>query len=322
MDDEGKQLEGNGEPARDKDAALLDRCLRLCRTALELEEQEQNREEDIMGTALYNRFRKELGLLSIRPLHGDALFFRGLAARDHVPRRTRSDWRALLGQSAWIEHTREHAPERFPVIADFLLHAGDIDHACKAYELTRGTVADRPGLEKLRFYARLISLSREGSLSELFTFLKQEEPPLSPVLQPVLDIVSADEPGAADVAAFVENVQNQLPGDCVSPALDAVTELFRDPCHIKNLEPFPGIFGPQWQERCPVPPVHIIGMILNKCYKENRCGDALLILKRAENMGIPIPAEWKTAVHLAAAVEIALKGDFDDAHVFMENAAF
>jgi tetratricopeptide (TPR) repeat protein len=82
---------------------------------------------------LHIHFHKELGKLAIRPITGEAMFYRGLAAEKSMPQRATVDFRALLRQPGWLEKSRKDAPERLIYIGDFLLKAGLGKDAYKAY---------------------------------------------------------------------------------------------------------------------------------------------------------------------------------------------
>jgi len=75
-------------------------------------------------------FEQELGKLAIRPLTGEAMFYRALAAAATMPDRARADWQALVRQRRWRQQAGRR---RLLVLGDRLWRAGELAEAHQVY---------------------------------------------------------------------------------------------------------------------------------------------------------------------------------------------
>jgi len=332
---------------------LVHRAHRLYLLGRHLRQQSAVGEGDLDRT-LQTQFQKELGKLSIRPLMGEAMFYRGLAAEENMPDRAIADWRALLRQTAWVEKTQKMAPSRLLYLGDRLLRVGLIKDAHKAYD--RASAVSVVGAQERVLASELIthhSLEATYLLQTLeaanafapddafWLFLCSlcllaKEPPDCETAQPLLEqacqaglparleqlsalllAVAAAEPDAGQqLCSFLdEKTFAALP-----PTLQLGLEVLCRPKGLENLLRFKEAFGADWMAWCPISPEEILGRQLRNYCAQSDDAAALGQIQETERLGLYIPDEWKAFLHASQAVRMALRGDFGAAEVSQQQA--
>lgn len=321
---------------------LVDRAHRLAIMGLCLEDKNAI-PTDADQKKLYDEFHLELSLVALRPLTGDAMFYRGFAAHQTQPDRVLQDGRALLRQGKWLEKTRQQSPSHLIIIGDWLLQAGLIDEALRAYQ----QVADLPEAQIRILYSSLIKekpLTQEYLLKKIETvnldgmhrssiffmkvlgFLAGHEPDLA-TAQSCLELaIQASLPLAlerigrtvlalaekwitkeVDPALLNEETYNALP--TLHAGLDAITH----PINMEILVHFQETFGAGWQDLFPTEPLNVIGYELQRLCSKQDFVSALEIIELAEKLGIAIPVEWYSSISMTRTIQLAMQGNLEAA---------
>jgi hypothetical protein len=353
--DEARQShEAPGQETRSQARDLVHRAHRLYLLGRCLRQKNAAGEED-HDKMTHTQFHKELGKLSIRPLMGEAMFYRGLAAEKSMPDRAIADWRALLRQSTWVEQTQKVAPTRLLCLGDRLLKVGlDMD-AHKAYDLASATSV--AGAQERVFTSRLITqhpfeaahlvqiLESADSFAPddaRWSFLRAlcllaKDPPDREAAQPFLErtrqtglpaqweqlgklllvLVEAEPDAGRQLCSFLDGEESMgtFPS-MLRPGLEALCR----PEGLETLRRFQEVLGPDWAAWCPIPPEEVIGLQLRVYCVQSDYAAALDQVQGAKRMGISIPGEWSAFLYASQAVQVALSGNFEAAEVAQQQA--
>jgi tetratricopeptide (TPR) repeat protein len=290
---------------------------------------------DAPPKSLVESFHKELGKLSLRPLIGQAMFYRSLAAQETMPDRAIQDWRALLRQSTWVTQA---APEFLLLLGTHLLKAGLWDDAQRAYDRAaeKGAIGaeerqrlcrmashflfdELPSLaeavpdDSLR--ALLIGLgelahSKFDAAREAFEHARSLPTPLDQLGHQLVALATGQPEAARDLSDFWKSI----PPDSRSSlplALRLGLDLLCDPCSLQAMQRFKTEFGETWADMCPFDPADIVFRAVTHAYIDARYDEALAWLDEAVGLGLQIPDEWRALIHLRQAAEAAVKGNFE-----------
>ncbi len=332
---------------RVKDLIYRARRLYLLKQCLE---QQMAEGEGSFDKTLNAQFHKELGKLSIRPLMGEAMFYRSLAAEKNMPGRAIDDWRALLRQSSWVEKTKRTMPERFLYIGDRLLKAGLNKDAYKAY--TIGSEASVAGAQKRMLLSKLLIQPLDANnllltldASDKFTrdeaflfflrglcFLAKEPPDYESAktlmrqaariglpeeferLSKLLPALESDV--SSELCSFLdEKISWDLP-----PAFRTGLEILCRSDRLTAIQRFKEVFGDRWITWCPIHPEIILGWQLRGYCAQSDYATALDKIQEAEKSGCYMPDKWKAFLYASQAIQIAMHGDFETARRFQQLA--
>lgn len=294
---------------------------------------------------LYNEFHQELSLLALHALTGDAMFYRGLAAHETRSDRTVQDGRALLRQRRWVEKIRQESPCHLLIIGDWLLQAGLIDEATRAYQL----VLDLPDTQIRMFYGALMqeeALPQERLLN-LLEDVNLDAVNRGPIL--FIKVVSCLASPTPDLAAAQNYLEQAIQSGLSQPmeqvgqvllavagkqtrktidlnlltnrsdifqklaALHAGLNVVAHPMSIAALVQFQEVFGEYWRDYFPGTPLNAIGYELRKLYNAQDFVSALEIIQLAERLGVIVPIEWHNAISNARTIQLAMQGDLEAA---------
>ncbi|MFO1432370.1 MAG: hypothetical protein U1F76_19870 [Candidatus Competibacteraceae bacterium] len=309
------------------------------------------RSTDSADRGLQQQFHKELARLSLRTLLGDAMFYRGLAAEQHLPERALADWRALIRQTAWLEKNRRLAPDRLLCLGDRLLRNGCNREAHQAYvsavpdgssseriiagtlliqtmpeagrllEILETVAAIAPRNPLWLLLRGLCLLAREPSACETAqTMLEQAYQaglslPLQELGGHLLAVVTAEADASERVAAWLEKQKTTLP-----PSLELGLAILGKPQGLTTLRGCKALWGAHWRHWCPLPPTVIVGLQLRHDCNQCQYAAALEQIDAAATLGIRIPVEWRAYVYLMQAVQMGMRGDFDAAAAALQSA--
>jgi len=323
--------------------ALVHRLYRLYLLRQHIKEQKH----DTQGyKELVTYFNKESGKMSIRPLLGDAMFYRALAVAENMPERAIRDCQALLRQSKWIKKTYKRSPQKILHIGDYLFRQELFNEAYRAYKIVQKTfttmaeerifaieiLKNPPDIETLiavlkeqKYFDKAFCLFLLG-----FCYLAKEEsdfgqgqslfqealdiglpPHLKQVSEQLLTITYNDTDKPLAIADIINNA--------TCPALKVTVEILFQPNGTTTLKAFKKIYGNNWIELCPIEPQSIVAKEIDEYCSKNNYKAALIEIEEAEDLGINIPIQWKSFLQISHAIELALQGNFEEAETFLNN---
>ena len=323
----------SGEHPINRSGALVHRAHRLYLLGLYLHGM------DSSDHGLQEQFHKELARLSLRPLLGDAMFYRGLAAEECLPERALADWRGLLRQTAWLEQNQRMMPNRLLYLGDQMHRAGHLGESGQAYahadmgcaSSERATASallaqETPVAEKtlqildamaasqnpLWIWLRcmcLLTLQPPAHESARTVLGQAQQAGLPASLQQLgaqlLSLASMEANALEGLADWLDGHITALP-----PSLElGLASLCRSQ-DVTTLQRCEAQWGAAWMRWCPVLPTAILGIKLRECCSESRYTAALEQIEAAATMGVGIPAEWRAYLCLMQATQAGLKGDF------------
>lgn len=313
----------------------------LCRSASDANS--GLRQGDVGG--LTAECQKALGLLSIRPLLGDGMFYRALAAQGTMPTRSLADWRALLRQRKWVGAASTSNPAKLLCLGDRLLRAGFPQDAQEALAALRA--ADLPQYGKLLAISGILAAQppstekllaclgswpvdgADGALGSYLRFLCYLAQEPTDCAAACTWLERAEHVGLdlqrfrigrllADLAARSPNTREKLralldedSGPVLLPLLRLGFEAICGPPGPATLAACREAFGVDWNSCCPRSPDQILDERLRLEADEGRFENALAELLEGERLGCRVAADWRRFLHASLAAEAARQGNFD-----------
>lgn len=288
----------------------------------------------------YAAFQRELGLLTVRTLTGDAMFYRGMAAADYKPDRALADWRALLRQRAWLDHIHL-APTRLICLGDRLLEAGVLADAAKAYVQAAALLPSSPAL-----IARIApdqptalrtldpnNLPDSARWDWLYLLAYLSETPVDQAavddllasgrLPPALQAIgTALAKIALDHAAAQPMLQPIMPHLTDLPeSLRAGIEALASPLDMDTLRQFKMVFGAAFQQWLPYTPESLLAAQIRQTSADSM--DVTLaaqMLHQFTTMDIVISDGWRALVSTLQSIQAVSAGDRATARMLYQQA--
>ncbi len=288
----------------------------------------------------YAAFQRELGLLTVRTLTGDAMFYRGMAAVDYKPDRALADWRALLRQRAWLAHIHL-APTRLICLGDRLLAAGVATDAAKAYLraadllpssaalMARIATAQPTALRTLD----LNDLPDSARWDWLYLLAHLSEAPID---QAAVDnlLASGRLPpawqavGTALAEIALDHAAAQRVLQSITPYLADLPESLRTgiealayPLDMDTLRQFKTVFGAAFQQWLPYTPESLLAAQIRQTATDPAMDVTLVaqMLHQFATMDIVIADGWRALVNSLQAIQAAAAGDRDTAWMLYQQ---
>lgn len=293
-------------------------------------------------SVLRNRWESGLQEAARRPVVGEAAFFYAMAALETMPERAAGWFKALLRRRGWIDAERRWGGRRLLAAGDALLRLGEPAEAARAYEALPGNARTEETRERAAVAGLQAALSgglERCPLAAAAMRAAESAPGASfPELLAALALLVAGNPESArsrlDAAGeqaglaavtrcFQALAKARTSGEAVlseeeiaapgmpEPAAAAVRLLCGIGPEVERIEAFIAAAGEDWTRSCPVDPERAVRRLLAALCREGRWDAARRVAEMLHASGLPWAEELALLVHARAAVERALRGEFD-----------